>query len=84
MNRSITQRELRHNSGAIMGALDRGETVVLTRNGVPVGELRPWARRRFVPAHPGLAAFQGAPTVDAAQFRSDVDALLDPAIPARE
>ena len=39
MAREITQRELRNESGEIMRALDRGETFVVTRNGVPVGEL---------------------------------------------
>jgi prevent-host-death family protein len=47
MTRTISQRELRNDSGEIMRALDRGEDFVVTRNGVPVGELRP-ARRRFV------------------------------------
>jgi prevent-host-death family protein len=41
MAREITQRELRNKSGEIMRQLDRGESFVLTRNGVPVGELTP-------------------------------------------
>ena len=32
----------------IMRALDRGEEFIVTRNGVPVGELRPFRKRRFV------------------------------------
>ncbi len=84
MHRSITQRALRNNSGAIMRALDRGETFVLTRNGVPVGELAPFSRRRFVPAAAVWTAFRGAPDIDAAQFRSDVDAMLNQTIAARE
>jgi antitoxin (DNA-binding transcriptional repressor) of toxin-antitoxin stability system len=48
MARNITQRELRNDSGAIMRALDAGETFVVTRNGVPAAELRPIKRRRFV------------------------------------
>ena len=39
MARQITQRELRNESGEIMRALGRGESFVVTRNGVPVGEL---------------------------------------------
>jgi prevent-host-death family protein len=77
MAREITQRELRNNSGDIMRALDRGETFVVTRNGVPVGELNPARPRRFVGADAALAAFRGAPPIDQARFRNDVDALLE-------
>ena len=60
-----------------MRALDRGEAFVVTRNGVPVGELTPLRERRFVPAEVALAVFAGAPRIDAERFRDDVDALLD-------
>lgn len=77
MAREITQRELRNESGEIMRALDRGESFVVTRNGVPVGELSPVRPRRFVSADAAVAAFAGSPAIDASQFRSDVDARLD-------
>ncbi len=77
VGRSITQRELRNDSGEIMRALDRGESFVVTRNGVPVGELVPVRRRRFVPADAALAAFAGAARLDPARFRADIDAVLD-------
>jgi len=76
MTRTITQRELRNDSGAIMRALDRGEVFVVTRNGIPVGELRP-ARRRFVSRDVLLAAFATAPHIDAERFRDELDAVLD-------
>lgn len=44
----ISQRELRNNSGEIMRRLDEGEAFIVTRNGVPVGELMPLRRRRVV------------------------------------
>jgi prevent-host-death family protein len=50
MAESITQRELRNDSGEIMRRLDQGESFVVTRNGVPVGELTPLRRHRFVTA----------------------------------
>jgi prevent-host-death family protein len=75
--REISQRELRNESGEIMRALDRGETFVVTRNGVPVGELTPLRRRRFVSADAAVALFAGAPVLDGARFRDDVDAVLD-------
>jgi prevent-host-death family protein len=75
--REITQRELRNESGKIMRALDRGETFVVTRNGVPVGELMPLRQRQFVAAEAAVALFAGAPIVDRKRFRTDVDAVLD-------
>ena len=60
-----------------MRALDRGETFVVTRNGVAVGELAPLRRRRFVAAEAVLAAFAGAPKIDAVRFRSDIDCAVD-------
>lgn len=77
MARKITQRELRNESGEIMRALGRGETFVVTRNGVPVGELTPLRRREYVSVEAALAAFAGAPSIDATQFRVDVDEVLD-------
>jgi antitoxin (DNA-binding transcriptional repressor) of toxin-antitoxin stability system len=75
--RRITQRELRNNSGAIMRGLDNGETYIVTRNGVPVGELRPIRREQFVPVDVARAVFAAAPSIDATRFRSDVDGLVD-------
>ncbi len=77
MAREITQRELRNASGDIMRALDRGEAFVVTRNGVPVGELVPLRARRFVAAEVALTAFAGAPSFAADRLRSDIDAILD-------
>lgn len=77
MSTLISQRELRNNSGGIMRALDRGEEFIITRNGLPVGELRP-VRRRFVGRAALAAALVGAPPIDARQFRDDLDAMLDP------
>ena len=53
MTRKLSQRELRNQSGEIMRELDRGEDFIVTRNGVPVGELRPISRasRSASPLH---------------------------------
>jgi prevent-host-death family protein len=77
MAREITQRELRNDSGEIMRALDRGESFLVTRNGVPVGELIPMQPRRFVTAAVIGAAFRDAPRLDRERFQSDVDSKLD-------
>lgn len=60
-----------------MRALDKGKSFVVTRNGVPVGELSPLRQRVFVPADAVAAAFAGAPRIARARFRRDVDAILD-------
>ena len=58
-----------------MRALDHGETFVVTRNDVPVGELTPLRRRRFVPADAAIAMFRGAPRVELARLRGDLDSV---------
>lgn len=73
MAREITQRELRNDSGEIMRRLDEGESFVVTRNGVPVGELSPLRRHRFVPSDAAIALFRHAPSVDLAKLRDDLD-----------
>jgi antitoxin (DNA-binding transcriptional repressor) of toxin-antitoxin stability system len=75
MARDITQRQLRNDSGEIMRGLDRGETFVVTRHGVPVGELTPLRRHRFVNADHAVAMFRGAPSVDLARLRTDLDGV---------
>jgi prevent-host-death family protein len=81
--RAITQRQLRNDSGEIMRKLDDGESFVVTRNGVPVGELSPVHRRRFVKAARVLEAFAGAAPIEPARFRADVDRTLDQSIAPR-
>jgi len=83
MSRTITQRELRNESGEIMRQLDEGETFVVTRRGVPVGELVPIRRRRFATRGEIAAAFGGAPPIDLDQLRSDLDRLVDQDITPR-
>jgi antitoxin (DNA-binding transcriptional repressor) of toxin-antitoxin stability system len=75
--RQITQRQLRNASGEIMSELDRGESFLVTRNGVPVGELRPIRRRRFVPREEVLAAVAGVSRIGYERFRADVDRHVD-------
>jgi prevent-host-death family protein len=77
MARDVTQRELRNESGEIMRALDAGESFVVTRNGVPVAELTPVRRHRFVRRDAALAAFRGAPRVNAQRLRADLDRLVE-------
>ena len=83
MSQTVTQRELRNGSGEIMRRLDEGESFIVTRNGVPVGELTPLRRLRFVTAEAIAELFQAAPAIDAEQFRRDLDAIADQSIEPR-
>jgi prevent-host-death family protein len=75
----ITQRELRNDSGAILREV-QAQTIIVSRNGVPVAELRPIPARRFVPRAVIAAAARRAPRVDATRLRADLDAVVDQAV----
>jgi prevent-host-death family protein len=77
MTRTITQRDLRNDSGAVLRAVQAGEVIVVTRNGTPVAELRPIRRSRFVPRSVIAAAGNRAPRIDAQRFRDDLDAVVE-------
>ena len=83
MATEISQRQLRNDSGDIMRGLDQGKTFVVTRNGVPVGELTPLRRHRFVSADAAIAIFQSAPGVDLQKLRADLDRVASPEIHPR-
>ena len=78
MSRTITQRELRNDSGAVLREVQTGQTVTISRNGMPVAELRPLRGRRFVPRGTIAAAAKQAPKIDAKRWRKDIDAIVDP------
>ncbi len=73
MSGDITRRQLRNDSGQTMPGLAEGETFPVTLGGVPVGELAPLRRHRFVSAEATMAMFQGAPSVDLDRLRADLD-----------
>ena len=75
--RTITQRQLRNDSAAILREVQAGESLIVTRNGTPVAELRPVSPRRFVPREAIAEAARGAPRIDLARFRSDLDTFVD-------
>ncbi len=79
MPRSITQRELRNDSGAVLREVQAGQTIIVTRNGVPVAELRPLPPRQFVPRAAIADSARRAPRVDARRLREDLDAVVNQA-----
>jgi prevent-host-death family protein len=76
--RTITQREFRNDSAAVLREVEAGRTLIVSRNGSPVAELRPIRRRSFVPRAVIADAAGRAPPIDAAEFRADLDAVIDP------
>ena len=82
MSRAINQRELRNDSAAILREVQAGQTIVVTRNGVPVAELRPVPPRRFVPRSVIADAARRAPRVDVRRLRDDLDSVVDQALDA--
>lgn len=80
MSRVITQRQLRNESAAVLREVQAGQTIIITRNGVPVAELRPIQPHRFVPRAVVAEGAARAPRIDAARFRADLDAVIDQSI----
>lgn len=83
MSRTITQRELRNESGEIMRRLDQGESFVVTRRGVPVGELIPIRRRRFARREQVLEVFAPAAPLDRERLVAELDETVDQDITPR-
>ena len=82
MNRIITQRELRNDSAAVLREVQAGKTLIVTRNGMPVAELRPVPPRQFVPRAVIADAAGRAPRIDASRFRRDLDDVIDQSVDA--
>lgn len=76
MSELVSVRDLRNRGGAILDEVVRGGAVVITRDGVPVAELRPLAG-------PALTAKElirrrlPLPEVDPARMRADIDEWID-------
>ena len=79
MARTIAQRELRNDNAKVIDAVVAGETFLVTRNGVPVAELRPIERprRKFAAREELVALGAAGPHVDLAGFKADLDRIVD-------
>ncbi len=79
MTKVIAQRELRNDNARVIEAVAAGESFVVTRNGVPVAELRPVRQRRrtFVPSSEVVALAAAGPRIDREAFRADLDRAVD-------
>lgn len=77
MRRKITQAELRNGSAAVMDALEAGEEFIVTRNGVPVGELRPITLHRELTSEELVELFASLPVgASSEQVRAEADQIF--------
>jgi prevent-host-death family protein len=76
VNDQVSVRDLRNRGGAVIDAVARGGAVTITRDGVPVAELRPLPRQPLA-ARELVRRRRTLPEVDPAALRRDIDALLD-------
>ena len=72
----VTVRDLRNDGGRVLDRVAGGESLTVTRDGRPVAELRPLARRPL-DASALLERWRTLPTLDLVQLRADLDAVLD-------
>jgi len=76
---TVNIRELRNHGGEVIDRVLTGETVVITRAGVPVAELVPLPPEGL-DAATVLARWRTLPSVDVEAFRADLDRFLDPSL----
>lgn len=69
-------RELRNRGGDVLDQVTRGSTLVVTRDGEPVAELRPLPRRPLA-ARELIERWSRLPALDADRLRADLDAAID-------
>lgn len=76
VNELVTVRELRNNGAEVLGRVERGERIVVTRDGAPVAELSPYSHRSLSPCEL-IRRRRNLPHLDADRLRSDIDSVLD-------
>jgi prevent-host-death family protein len=76
---TVTVRDLRNHGGEVLDRVSRGESVVISRDGAAVAELRPLPRRSASTAEL-IARRRRLPAVDPVRLRDDLDTVLDPAL----
>lgn len=73
---AVSIRDLRNHGGDVVDRVQAGESVVITRSGTPVAEMRP-LRTKGLDAATLLHRWRNVPTVDSTALRRDLDAVLD-------
>lgn len=76
MTEVVSVRDLRNNGADVLRRVERGQRIVVTRDGDPVAELTP-IRRRSVSAAELIRRRRTLPPVDPKALRDDIDRVLD-------
>lgn len=74
--REVTVRELRNYGGQVLDSVERGENLVVTRDGKPVAELRPLGTSGLT-SQALLDRWKGVPVIDGESLRADVSRVLN-------
>lgn len=69
-------RDLRNSGGDVLSRVEHGASLIVTRDGRPIAELRPLPRASASPAEL-IARRRHLPHLDPAALRADLDALID-------
>lgn len=77
--KTVTIRDLRNRGGEILAEVSRGESVIVTRDGEPIAEIRPLPPRG-IPTDELLARWRHLPAIDPVRFRADIDSVVDQSI----
>ena len=79
MSKTVAQRQLRNDNARVIDEVVSGQTFIVTRNGIPVAELRPVQRQRrtMVPRAEVHALVSSGLHIDLARFMADLDRVVD-------
>ncbi len=72
-------RDLRNHGGEVLDRVGRGETLVVTKDGQPIAELRPLGRPTIATAEL-IRRRKHLTDVDPDELRADVDSVIDQAL----
>jgi len=75
----VTISDLRNHGGEVIDRVLTGESVIITRSGVPVAELVPLPPKGL-DAAALLARWRSLPPIDVVSFHADLDRVLDPSL----
>jgi prevent-host-death family protein len=76
---TVTIRDLRNHGGVVIDRVEAGESLIVTRSGKPVAELRP-VRPPGAPTSLLLERWRRLPRIDPDMLRRDIDLTLDPSL----
>jgi len=77
--KTVTIRDLRNRSAEVLAQVARGETLIVTRDGEPIAELRPLRRSAYSTAEL-IEHRRNLPPMDYEKLREELDDIMDPSL----